>query len=82
MSPFKTTDTTSCYNNDYNRNVDGYYMVEFKSSPYISQESKTIDKQAIYFCELVSNRRCLNPAIENSRWYVTPRISISKRLYH
>ena len=38
-----------------NRHYNGYYMVEFTSSPYTIQQNKTIDEKFIKSGELVSN---------------------------
>ena len=47
----------------YDKQSNGYYMVEFSSSSYTLQEYKTIDRQIIKPDELISNGRYFNSTV-------------------
>ena len=53
--------------------TDGYYIVQFKSDPYTLQDTIDVDGQILEKGEVVCDARYFSPAMENSKWYVTPQ---------
>ena len=52
------------------------------STPYILQEKKTIERQVIESCELLSNIRYYITSIEHSMLHITPRNGNIKKPYN
>ena len=57
---------------DYDKNLHGYYLVEFRYSPYNFQENMSIYGQVLESFEIFENVIYFIPDIEHSILYVNP----------